>query len=95
MTIYLGTFTSYHKGTRESVQEYGAKLECLYRRLQEQFLGWYIPAQLKDRFFYGMNDKLRDSMQFLYKQPQTTFGELLADSMLAEKESILLCHGVS
>ena len=35
-----------------------------------------------------MNDKLRDSMPFLYKQPHNTFEERLADSMLAEKECI-------
>ena len=81
------------QGSRESGQEYAAKLECLYYRLQERFPGHYIPAQLKDRVFYGMNNKLRDSMRFLYKQPHTTFEELLADTMLAEKEFILHSTG--
>ena len=46
-----------------------------------------MAAQLKDRFFHGMHERLRDSMRFLYIQTSTTFEELLEASMVAEQES--------
>ena len=46
-----------------------------------------MAAQLKDRFFHGMHERLLDSMRFLYIQTSTTFEELLEASMVAEQES--------
>ena len=83
----LREFHQLSQGARELVQDYGAKLECQFRRLQERFPGRYVAAQLKDRFFHGMHERLRDSMRFLYIQTSTTFEELLEASMVAEQES--------
>ena len=43
--------------------------------------------QLKNRFFGGMHDKMRDSMCFLYNQDDCTFSKLLKNAMMAEAES--------
>ena len=83
----LREFHQLSQGARELVQDYGAKLECQFRRLQEWFPGRYVAAQLKDRFFHGMHKRLRGSMRFLYIQTSTTFEELLEASMVAEQES--------
>ena len=61
----LREFHQLSQGARELVQDYGAKLECQFRRLQERFPGRYVAAQLKDCFFHGMHKRLRDSMRFL------------------------------
>ena len=43
--------------------------------------------QLKNRFFSGLQDKMRDSMRFLYTQEDCTFSKLLKAAMIAEAES--------
>ena len=50
------------QGPNEKVQDFGLKLECKFKILQERFPGRYAAVQLKDRFFSGMHDKMRDSM---------------------------------
>ena len=62
------------------------RLEQLYCRLQEKFLGKYDIKQLKDRLLYGMSQHLCDSMQFLYKKDETSYEELLEASQEAEGE---------
>ena len=72
---------------KESVQDFGAKLECIFRTINERFPGWYAPVQLKTRFFHGINDRLRDSMHYLYDRPEASFEDLLLVAMQAEVES--------
>ena len=72
---------------KESVQDFGAKVECIFRTINECFPGWYAPVQLKTRFFHGINDRLRDSMRYLYDRPEANFEDLLLAAMQAEVES--------
>ena len=62
---------------REKVGEFGGKLEYKFRLLQEKCPGRYVDEQLCDRLFHGMSDKLRDSVWFLYSQPDCNFTKLL------------------
>ena len=80
-------FHQMSQGVNEKVQDYGSKLECKFKILQERFPGRYAVVQLKDRFFSGLQDKMRDSMRFLYMQDDCTFGKLLKGAMIAEAES--------
>jgi len=75
------------QGPHEKIQDYGSKLECKFKFLQERFPGRYADVQLKDRFFSGMNDKLRDSMRYLYDNNKCSFGQMLKSAMRAEGES--------
>ena len=52
----LKDFHQMVQGPHELVQDYGVKLECQFRCLQECFPRSYILVQLKEHFFYGMND---------------------------------------
>ena len=61
---------------REKVGEFGGKLEYKFRLLQEKCPGCYVEDQLRDRLFHGMSDKLRDSVRFLYSQPDCDFTKL-------------------
>ena len=80
-------FNQMIQGPKESVQDFGAKLECIFRTINERFSGWYVPVQLKTRFFHGINDRLRDSMRYLYDRPEASFEDLLLAAMRAEVES--------
>ena len=55
-------FHQMSQGVHEKVQDFGSKLECKFKILQERFPGRYAAVQLKDRFFSGLQDKMRDSM---------------------------------
>ena len=74
------------QGPNEKVQDFGSKLECKFKILQERFPGRSAAVQLKDRFFSGMHDKMCDSMRFLYTQDDCTFSRLLKAAMTAEAE---------
>ena len=72
---------------KEKVGEFGGKLEYKFRLLQEKCPGHYIEDQLRDRLFHGMSDKLRDSVRFLYSQPDCDFTKLLRAAMTCENEA--------
>ena len=74
------------QGPNEKVQDFSSKLECKFKILQERFPGRYAVVQLKDRFFSGMHDKMRDSMRFLYTQDDCSFSKLLKAAMTTEAE---------
>ena len=74
------------QGPNEKVQDFGSKLECKFKILQERFSGRYAAVQLKDRFFSGMHDKMHDGMPFLYTQDDCSFSKLLKAMMTAEAE---------
>ena len=80
-------FHQMSQGVHEKVQDFGSKLECKFKILQEQFPGRYAAVQLKDRFFSEIQDKMRDSMRFLYTQEDCTFSKLLKAVMITKAES--------
>ena len=72
---------------KEKVGEFGGKLKYKFRLLQEKCPGRYVEDQLRDRLFHGMSDKLRDSVRFLYSQPDCDFTKLLRAAMTCENEA--------
>ena len=46
-------------------------------------------AQLKDRLFHGMTDKLRDSVRYLFTSPTVDFNQLLKAAITCELENTL------
>ena len=72
---------------KEKIGEFGGKLEYKFRLLQEKCPGRYVEDQLRDRLFHGMTDKLRDSVRFLYSQPDCSFTKLLRAAMTCENEA--------
>ena len=59
----LQEFHQMQQGTNEHVLEYGSKLECKFRFLQERFPGRYEDSQLRDRFFSSVSDRTRDAIR--------------------------------
>ena len=74
---------------KEKVSEFGSKLEHKFRLLQEKCPGHYGSDALKERLFHGMIDKLRDSVRYLYSQPDCNFNKLLKAAMTCEFEAAL------
>ena len=72
---------------KEKVGEFRGKLEYKFRLLQEKCPGRYVDEQLRDRLFHGMSDKLRDSVWFLYSQPDCNFTKLLRAAMTCENKA--------
>ena len=54
---------------------------------REKCPGRYVDVQLRDQLFHGMSDKLRDSVRFLYSQPDCDFTKLLKAAMTCENEA--------
>ena len=85
--ILLQEFYQMMMSPKEKVHEVGGKLEYKFRLLQERCLGRYNMAQLKDRLFHGMTDKLRDSVRYLFTDPTVDFNQLLKAAMTCELEN--------
>ena len=85
--ILLQEFHQMMMTPKEKVHEFGGKLEYKFRLLQERCPGRYDVAQLKDRLFHGMTDKLRDSVRYLFTNPSVDFNQLLKAAMTCEIEA--------
>ena len=70
----------------KQVQQFAGWLEFRYKKLANSHPDRYNTNTLKERLFYGMTQHLHDSMRYLYKQPETTYEELLASAKEAEAE---------
>ena len=87
--ILLQEFHQMMMSSKEKVHEFGGKLEYKFRLLQERCPGRYNMAQLKDRLFHGMTDKLHDSVRYLVTNPTVDFNQLLKAAMTCELENTL------
>ena len=70
----------------ERIQHSMSRLERAFKKLQEAFPQRYGQEQLKERLFHGVNQQMRDSMQFLYMKETTMYDTLLAVIKEAEIE---------
>ena len=85
--ILLQEFHQMMMSPKEKVHEFGGKLEYKFRLLQERCQGRYNMAQLKDRLFHGMTDKLHDSVRYLFTNPTVDFNQLLKAAMTCKLEN--------
>ena len=83
----LQEFHQMQQGIKEGVLEYGSKLECKFRFLQERFPNHYDDSQLRDHFFSSVVDRTCDAICHKHDNPECTFNELLVAAMKAEAES--------
>ena len=56
--------------------------------MKEKVNGRYDSNILKEQFFHGMHQHLKDSIRFCYKQEETTYEELFHETVEAEKEKV-------
>ena len=76
------------QGKNEKVGQFAGRLEVQFKQLKEKVPDRYDNNILKERFFHGMHQHLKDSIQFCYKQEETTYEELFCDTVKAEKKKI-------
>ena len=70
----------------ETIQQFTGRIELKYKKLVELYPGRYTEEMLKERLFCRMTQHLRNSMQYLYKQPTTAYDELLQSAKEAKSE---------
>ena len=46
-----------------------------------------VPSHLKDQLFHGVKKHVRDSMRYLYSNPQTIYSKLVVTARRAESET--------
>ena len=57
----------------EKIGTFAGRLELTYRWLHDHLPERFYEHQLKDCLFYGVSQSLRDSSQYLYKDPTVTY----------------------
>ena len=63
-------------------------MKAQFKRLKEKVPGRYDINILKERFFHGMHQHLKDSIRICYKQEETMYEELFCETVKAEKEKV-------
>ena len=76
------------QGKNEKVRQFAGRLEAQFKCLEEKVPGRYDSNILKEQFFHGMHQHLKDSIRFCYKQEETTYEELFHETVKAEKEKV-------
>ena len=76
------------QGTNEKVRQFAGQLEVQFKRLRQKVPGKYDNSILKEWFFHGMHQHLKDSIRFCYKQEETMYEELFHETVEAEKDKV-------
>ena len=71
----------------ENINQFAGRVEHKFKLLQQEYPGRFDRDELKERVYQGMLPHLRDSMRFMYLQPQTSYEEFIAAVQQAEAES--------
>ena len=70
----------------EKLWVFAGRLESIYWQLHEKLPEQFNPNQLKDCLFYGVNQSLRDSLRYLFKDVKVTYQAFLAALEETENE---------
>ena len=76
------------QGKNEKVRQFAGRLEAQFKWLKEKVPGRYDSNILKEGFFHGMHQHLKDLIWFCYKQEETTYEELFCETVEDEKEKV-------
>ena len=100
LSVIFGTITSFDmlmqnfykiSQGNEKVPSFVTKLEGTLNQIQIQCPGRIanckVQGHLKDRLFHGVKKHVRDSMRYLYSNPQTTYSKLVVTARRAESET--------
>ena len=75
----------------EKVPLFVTQLEGTLNQIQikcpGQIADYEVPSHLKDRLFHRVKKHVRDSMRYLYSNPQTTYSELVVTARRAESKT--------
>ena len=75
----------------EKVPSFATRLEGTLNQIRIKCPGRIadheVSSHLKDRLFHGVKKHIRDSMQYLYSNPHTTYSELVVTARRAESKA--------
>ena len=73
----MPSFATRLEGTLNQIQ-----LKC-----PRQIANCKVPWHLKDHLFHGVQKHIRDSIQYLYSNPVTTYSKLMVAAHMAESKT--------
>ena len=75
----------------EKVPSFATRLEGTLNQIRikcpSRIADHEVPGHLKDRLFHGIKKHVRDSIRYLYSNPQTTYSKLVVTARRAESET--------
>ena len=100
LSVIFGTVTSFDvlmqnfykiSQGNEKVPSFATQLEGTLNQIRIKCPGRIadheVPSHLKDRLFHGVKKHIRDSVRYLYSNPQTTYPELVVAARRAESKT--------
>ena len=77
--------------SNEKVPSFVTRLEGILNQIRIKCPGRIanheVPGHLKDRLFHGVKKHVRDSIRYLYSNPQTTYSKLVVTARRAESKT--------
>ena len=75
----------------EKVPSFATRLEGTLNQIRikcpSRIANHEVPSHLKDQLFHGVKKHIRDSVRYLYSNPQTTYSELVVTARRAESKT--------
>ena len=101
LTVIFGTVASFDvlmqnfykitQSNHEKVPSFATRLEGTLHQIRLQCLGRItdqeVQQHLKDHLFHGVQKHIRDSIRYLYSNPQTTYSQLMVTAHKTESEN--------
>ena len=100
LSVIFGTITSFDmlmqnfykiSQGNEKVPSFATKLEGtlnqIWIKCPSRIANRKVPGHLKDQLFHGVKKHVRDSVRYLYSNPQTTYSELVVTARRAESKT--------
>ena len=89
--VLMQNFYKISQGGNEKVPSFMTRLEGTLNQIRIKCPGRIahheVPGHLKDQLFHGVKKHVRDSIRYLYSNPQTTYSELVVSARRAESET--------
>ena len=88
--VLVQNFYKVTQGNHEKVPSFATRLERTLNQIQLKCPGWIADCKvawhLKDCLFHGVCKNIRDSISYLYSNPETTYSQLMVMACKAESE---------
>ena len=88
--VFMQNFYKISQGN-EKVPSFVTRLEGTSNQIRikcpSRIANHEVSSHLKDRLFHGVKKHIRDSIQYLYSNPQTTYSELVVTARRAESKT--------
>ena len=89
--VLMQNFYKVIQGNHEKVPSFATRLEGTLNQIWLKCPGWIadhkVPWHLKDHLFHGVCKHIRDSIRYLYGNPETTYSQLMVPTCKAECET--------